>query len=149
MALFDRLIKLLDAGPTHGSEVPSEQLATAVLLVEMARSDFQFDEVERDRIRALLGMHFQLPPAEVERLIDQALQRAQKATSLYDYVKVLNERLAPDGKLRLMELLWGVAYADGHVDKYEEHLMRKLGDLLYVPTTDYVRAKFAASGGEA
>jgi uncharacterized tellurite resistance protein B-like protein len=76
----------------------------------------------------------------------QAREHAQQATSLYDYVKVLNQRLLPESKLKIMELLWRVAHADGHVDKYEEHLLRKLADLLYVSNADYIQAKLMAIG---
>jgi len=60
--------------------------------------------------------------------------------SLFDYVKVLNAGLDAAGKRALMEMLWEVAYADGRIDKYEEHLLRKLADLLYIPERDYIGA---------
>lgn len=145
--MFDRLLNLLSAGGTPGTETPSEQLATALLLIEMASADFEFADVERSRIAGLLAAHFGMDAADVEALIHSAQQRARQSTSLYDYVKVLNERLEPDGKYRIMEMLWRVACADGHVDKYEEHLLRRLADMLYVSESDYVRAKLAAMEG--
>jgi uncharacterized tellurite resistance protein B-like protein len=64
--------------------------------------------------------------------------------SLFDYVKVLNERLDRAGKRRLMEMLWEVAYADGRLDRYEEHLLHKLAGLLYIPDEDFIGAKLGA-----
>ncbi len=127
-------------------EAPSEALAVALLLVELARADFVVPPVERRRIRELLAARFSLDGEALDRLMIEAEQRSSEATSLYDYVKVLNAQLDAGGKRELMMLLWQVAYADGRLDKYEEHLLRKLADLLYVSSSDYVQAKLAVSG---
>ena len=61
--------------------------------------------------------------------------------SLHDYVQTLNQSLDAAGKRRLIAMLWQVALADGRIDKYEEHLLRRLVDLLYIPMADYVQAR--------
>jgi uncharacterized tellurite resistance protein B-like protein len=144
--MLNHLRGLFAAGATATSKEPSEQLATALLLIEMARADFEFAEVERTHIETLLAEHFGITSDDIVTLMTQAREHAQQATSLYDYVKVLNQRLLPESKLKIMELLWRVAHADGHVDKYEEHLLRKLADLLYVSNADYIQAKLMAIG---
>ena len=142
--MFERLKALL-AGPPP-KEPPSQALSTALLLVELARSDFDIAEAERDRILDLLARHFGLGPEQAAALFEEAHDRAREAVSLYDYVAGLNSTLGPADKGQLIEMLWQVAYADGRIDQYEEHLLRKLAELLYVSQEDYIRAKLKAAG---
>lgn len=146
--LIDRLRELF-ATPSSRREPPSEALATALLLLELARADFDVAEVEQRRIRELLASRYALDEAALDRLLEEARGSAERAVSLHDYVNTLNAALDADGKRTLIEMLWQVAYADGHVDKYEEHLLRRLCDLLYVPMPDYVQARIAAQGAAA
>ena len=74
-------------------------------------------------------------------LLADARSRARQSVSLHDYVQTLNQSLDAAGKRRLIAMLWQVAVADGRVDKYEEHLLRRLVDLLYIPMADYVQAR--------
>jgi uncharacterized tellurite resistance protein B-like protein len=144
--MFDRLLGLLGGTTTPAREAPSEQLAVALLLLELARSDFDFPEVERIKIRDLLAQRYQLDVAQADALLQQAQTTEQEAVSLYDYVQALNTRLDPTAKREVMEMLWQVAYADGRLDKYEESLLRKLAGLLYVSDQDYIRAKLSVTG---
>lgn len=144
--MLDRLLGLL-GGTSPGRAAPSEELAVALLLLELARSDFDFALVEGDKIRELLRQRYGLDEVQCEALLAQARSAGEQAVSLYDYVKTLNDRLDPAGKRALMEMLWQVAYADGRLDKYEEHLLRKLAGLLYVSDQDFIRAKLAVEEG--
>lgn len=144
--MLDRLLSLLGGPGTPAREAPSEELAVALLLLELARSDFDFPEVERLKIRDLLAQRYQLEQAQAEALMQQAQATEQKAVSLYDYVQALNARLDAAAKRELMQMLWQVAYADGRLDKYEESLLRKLAGLLYVSDADYIRAKLSVTG---
>ena len=138
--MFDRLLSLLN-GPAAERRVPDEALSVALLLLELARADYEFPEVERQRIVELLAQRYNLDNARTEALLQQAQAAGSEAVSLYDYVQALNARYGPEGKLELMELLWEVAYADGRLDANEEHLLRKLAGLLYVPDSDFIRTK--------
>lgn len=140
--LLNRLKSLLAAPET--AKGPSESLSTALLLLELARADFDFGSVERDRVRALLAERYRLDDAAVDALLAQANARAQASVSLHEYVGTLNATLDGAAKRGLIEMLWQVAYADGRVDKHEEHLIRRLVDLLFIPMADYVRAREAA-----
>jgi uncharacterized tellurite resistance protein B-like protein len=141
--MLDRLLGLLGGGASAAREAPSEELSVALLLLELARADFDYAEVEQARIRELLAQRYGLDPAQVQALVDQAQGAGREAVSLYDYVRTLNERFDPAGKYQLMEMLWQVAWADGRLDPNEEHLLRKLAGLLYVSDADYIRAKLA------
>jgi uncharacterized tellurite resistance protein B-like protein len=127
-------------------EPPSPALSTALLLVELARADFNVAEEERARIVELLAARFGLAAEQASALYDEARSQAGRAVSLHEYLRALNSTLGPADKGQLIEMLWQVAYADGRVDQYEEHLLRKLADLLYVSQEDYIRAKLKAAG---
>ena len=144
--MLDRLLGLLGGGTVAAHEAPSEQLAVALLLLELARSDFELPEVEINKIRDLLAQRYQLDPVQAEALLQQAQATDQQAVSLYDYVQALNTRLDNTAKREVMQMLWQVAYADGRLDKYEESLLRKLAGLLYVSDEDYIRAKLSVTG---
>lgn len=146
--MLNRLRALLGT-PSNGASPPSEALATALLLLELARSDFEVADVEQQRIRELLAQRYGLDAPGLDALLEEARQSSNAAVSLHDYVQALNAALDADGKSQLMAMLWQVAYADGRIDKYEEHLLRRLADLLYVPMPDYIRAKLDAAATAA
>jgi uncharacterized tellurite resistance protein B-like protein len=142
--MLDRLKALFQGPPPKAP--PSEALSTALLLVELARADFEIAEAERGRIVELLAQRFGLTADQAAALFEQARDQAREAVSLYDYVARLNSTLRPADKGVLIGMLWQVAYADGRVDQYEEHLLRKLAELLYVSQEDYIRGKLQAAG---
>jgi uncharacterized tellurite resistance protein B-like protein len=76
-------------------------------------------------------------------VLDAASARADAAVSLHEFTRLLNDALAPTDKQRVIGLLWRVAFADGTLDRYEDHLVRKVADLLYVPHAEFIRAKLA------
>ena len=117
------------------------QLATAALLVEMARADFADDPAERDHVQALLQREFSLTAHEAERVAALGADAADAAVSLYDFTRSVDEALSTEDKIRIVEMLWQVAYADGALDKYEEHLLRKLADLLHISHRQLIQAK--------
>ena len=127
---------------------PPRDVAMAVLLLECARADFENQPVEMDTVRDALRAQFGLDGAQLERLVGDATQSATSAVSLHGPVSRLNAELTPDEKRALMEWMWKVAAADGHVDAHEEHLLRKVADLLYISHADYIRAKLGAIEGK-
>ena len=148
--MFEHLRGLLrTAGQTRGSREGEASLtpisAAAVLLLEVARADYEHQPAERDALRAGLAREFGVPEAQLDALLDQAELRAKRSVSLFDFVQVLNQSMAPADKVRLVALLWDVAHADGKVDPHEEHLLRRIADLLHVPHADFIRGKLAAA----
>jgi uncharacterized tellurite resistance protein B-like protein len=117
------------------------RLATAALLVEMARADFEERRLEHDAMRALLQEHFALSAEESGTLLEEAGKQADSAVSLHEFTQVLHRRLSEGEKLRVIEMLWRVALADADLDRHENHLVRKVGDLLYVSRSDLMRLK--------
>lgn len=117
------------------------ELATAALLVEMCRSDFSESADEKSAVRQLLQRHFALNEAELDQLITDASRRVDIAVSLHEFTHRLNRELAEAEKLALVEMLWRVSHADGHVDKHEEYLILRIAGLLHVSDRDRIRMK--------
>jgi uncharacterized tellurite resistance protein B-like protein len=118
-----------------------QQLALASLLVEMARADFDETQDEHSLIIDLLASHYDLSPAEALELLNKARAANDKAVCLFDFTRSLHKSLDAEQKKDVIRLLWQVANADNKLDKYEDFLVRKVADLLYVSPGDVVRLK--------
>lgn len=122
------------------------QLSAAALLIETARSDFTQDGDEELAMKKLLHNSLKLTEAEVQDLMEQASNKADEATSLFEFTRLINDHYQDEEKLQLIHNMWVVAWADGNVDKYEEHLIRRVAELIYVSHQDFIRSKLAAKG---
>ena len=120
------------------------RLAAAALLVETARADFTQDASEEAALAELLRRELKLSAADVDELLAGGNHRVDESTSLYEFTRVINDHYTPQQKLQLISAMWVVAYADGNLDKYEEHLIRRVAELTYVAHEDYIRAKLRA-----
>ena len=116
-------------------------LATAALLVEVAVSDLDFDDSERVQLKKLLLSECQLSEVDVDTLISDAETATHKASSLFEFTHIINKHCEYKQKLSLVNNLWKVAYADGELDKYEEHIIRKISDLIHVSHRDFIQEK--------
>ena len=120
------------------------QLATAVMLVEVMRADTAFEASERAAVLAALRSKFALTADEAQRLAELAVTTAHQATDLYAFTSRINESFEMPAKLRMIELMWAVAYADGHLSAHERHVMWRIADLLHVPQGAYHHARLRA-----
>lgn len=122
-------------------------LVTAALLIETARADFTHDATEQAALEQLLSSSLKLNKHKVHELVVAAESKVDDATSLYEFTREINDHYSPEQKIQLIQAMWSVAYADGKLGKYEEHLIRQVADLIYVPHQDYIRSKLAAKEG--
>ncbi len=120
------------------------RVATAVLLVEVMRADFQVDASERARLRDLLRDQFDLTEAELDAILEQAEADADRLISLQHITRQLNEHYDHAMKLRVVEMMWQMVYADGEKDHYEEHLIRQVAELLYISHGEFIQARHKA-----
>lgn len=149
--MLKRLHQLLK--DTLGSGIAEEplddaaeiRLAVAVLLVEIARADAGEDEVERQLAENLVQEYFDLDDTQGRELVALASKRADEAISLFEFTSRLKDALDENGRGDMVEMLWDVVYADGKIDRYEEHLMRRIAELLYVPHAEFIRRKLLAA----
>lgn len=141
--LLDRLLGRDD----RPAAAASPALAVAQLLIEIARSDLQVQEAELGVVREHLAQAYGLSREQLDALVDEAGRKVDTATSLYDTVQRVNAALMPEQKAGLMRALWQVAYADRRLDAYEEALLRRLAELLYVPHSEFIREKLKVLDG--
>lgn len=144
--LFDAL-----RPPAAQADAPSQehalQLATAVMLVEVMRADASFDDAERAAVRAALCDKFQLADDEAARLTELAQATAQASSDLFGFTSRINQAFDMPAKLRMIEHMWRVAYADGHLSAHERHVMWRIADLLHIPQGAYHHARLRAQQG--
>jgi uncharacterized tellurite resistance protein B-like protein len=127
----------MEVGPDqHGL-----QLATAALMFEMLRADNDEHPDERHALERALQKSFALSESETRQLAQLAEREADESVSLYQFTGLINRHFTPNEKIRVVEMLWQVAYADGSLDRYEEALVRKVAELIYVPHREFMQAK--------
>ena len=120
------------------------ELATAALLVETVRLDGGIDAAERAAAHRAVRSKFGLTDAEAAALIRLAEEQAREATDYYQFTSLINKQLSASQKERVIELMWQVAYADADLSAHEQHVVRKIADLLHVPHRAYIAAKLRA-----
>ena len=128
-----------DTSPEH-----TLQLATAVLLIEIMQSDTESTDQERATILNILKERFYLADAEVAQLTELGHRTANAANDFQQFTSLINRELEASEKVRIIEYMWQVAYADRQISAHENHLMRKIADLLYISHGDYIAAKMRA-----
>ena len=120
--------------------------ACAALLVEIAFADKDFDEREKESLKESLLKSYAIDIETINEIINDAEKTVKESTSLYEYTRTVNDEFEYPQKLNLLENLWKVAYADETLDKYEEHLLRKISDLIHISHSDYINVKLKVRG---
>ncbi|MBX9716527.1 MAG: TerB family tellurite resistance protein [Burkholderiaceae bacterium] len=141
--LFDAVMPP-PAGAVSEAAEHARRLASAVLLVEVMRSDAEILPSERDAVLSALQSRFALSGDEAARLLDLAHDTARDATDFFQFTSKINDAFDMEQKISLVEHMWQVAYADGILSAHENHVMRRIADLLHVPHGAYVSAKMRA-----
>ncbi len=121
------------------------QLACAALMIEILYADYSVDENELSTLRRALQDNFNLNKEEAENLIQLAEEERAQATDYYQFTSLINEFYTQQKKRELVTRLWQMAYADHKVHKLEEHLVRRLADLLHVPHSAFIQSKHRAA----
>ncbi|SKA06451.1 TerB family tellurite resistance protein [Consotaella salsifontis] len=131
------------AGSSLGPDDP--RVAAAALLVHVERADGRMTEAERESLRAALATEFSLSEDEIDRVTDAGGQADAEAVDLYRFTNVLMHALDAQGRVRFIELLWEVTFADGEVHELEDNLIWRIADLLGVSTRDRMLMKHRAA----
>lgn len=131
--------------PDTEDDVDSERamrLATAALLIEITRADYEVKPEEREAVTdAVRRLFDDLSDGETDELIALAEREASESTSLFQFTSLVDKNFSREEKIRIVEMLWRVAYADNDKDMNEEYLVRKIADLLHVSHRDFVRTR--------
>jgi len=120
------------------------QVATATLLLEVVRADFEIQQSEMDKLQALLVGQFKLDSQTLAQIVREAREQADHLVSLQHITRQLNEQFNEVEKTRVIEMMWEIVFADGNLDHYEEHLIRQVAELLYLPHSIFIQARHRA-----
>jgi uncharacterized tellurite resistance protein B-like protein len=137
---FDKYIK----SPSEENEKITEhslQLATAALLIEMMRADSRVSEEEQRTITMSIRSKFNLTEEETKTLLILAEEEIRKSTGFYEFTSLINKGFTYGQKVKVVEHMWEVAFSDARLDKHEEHIIRKISNLIYVSHKDFIDAK--------
>ena len=135
-----------DTANSNSAAKGTVEFAAAVLMAEISRADSSIDEEERKVIDDALLNHFKLEADEAKEILEAAESEVDHSVSLHEFTRLITDNLDMEARIKIVELLWQVAFADAVLDKYEEYFIRKIADLLYISHKDYIRTKHLASG---
>lgn len=139
-AFFDRHIAREDETSGQAADHRA-RVAVAALLIETVRMDDHILEEERQQVLGSIGGKFALDDREAAELVSLAEEEVHQATDFFQFTSQINQAFSLEQKVKLIEHMWRVAYADAVLHKYEEHLIRKIADLIYVPHQSFIAAK--------
>jgi len=142
--MFQQWIKNLQLGNDDTSKPEKHwvERLTALLLIEIARSDTSVDKVELNTIkRALKDSCLSIDSDEIDQIVSSAVQDIETSVSLHEHTSQINKIFTREQKISLVEQMWRVAYADSDLDKYEESMIRRLCGLIHVGHQEYIQAK--------
>lgn len=117
------------------------ELAAAALLVEIMNADNDLSDAESETIKSILFETLFITEEVASELLATAKQKVHEASDLFQFTAVINESYSTEEKINLIESLWKVAYSDKQLDKYEEHMIRRIADLLYVSHSDFIQTR--------
>ncbi|MFG1396486.1 tellurite resistance TerB family protein [Roseixanthobacter pseudopolyaromaticivorans] len=119
------------------------RLAAAVLLVHVMSIDGAVTDDERSVLKRVLATRFDLADSETDTLVELAIARDAEAVDLYSFTSVLNRALDEEGRERIVEMMFEVAYADGGLSEFEDNLVWRAAELLNVSSRERVRIRRA------
>jgi uncharacterized tellurite resistance protein B-like protein len=128
-------------GPSGKATSKRHQIATAALLVEIAKADGDFSDEERKRIIDLMKNYFDLDDECVNELLELSEQKVKDSVSIYEFSTVINESFTQQEKLELLKNLWRIIYEDGKLDSHEDRLIKIIGSTMNLEHKDIIGAK--------
>ncbi len=153
---FKQFIRDITLGESTKSTFAEDdkRLAAAALLFHLVDVDGVIDEAESQKLRDILQAHYQLSDAETTELIKAARLRDSEAVDLYGFTSVLKKSTDESERLAIVEMMWEIVYADGHVHEFEDNTIWRVAELLGISTRDRMTlrhkvAKTAPESGES
>ena len=140
-SFFEKNLTKKEEEEAPSSAMSRVDLTCAALLVEVMNSDHELDEREHQEFMAVLQQSYNIAESDLEELIQLAKDEAFEATSLYEFTKLINDNYDYEQKVELIENMWRIAFSDKRLDKYEDHLIRKVSELIYVSHSDFIKTK--------
>lgn len=131
----------LSRAPEINHNIERVQLATCIILLEVAKSDDEFSSIEKATISALIKHEFDLPEEAVEEMMELASRKREASVDLWEFTNLINENYSSEEKTKIVEAAWKVIYADDKLDMYEDHFIHKLAKLLRLDHSNLIQAK--------
>lgn len=134
----------MNFAPAGGNEQAQQrqlQIATAALLIEMMMQDGQVHETEKRTVMAALKKRFNLTDGDTNQLFQLAERERRDATDYHEFTSLIANHFTQPQKIQIIDALWSVAYADGELNKFEEHMVRRIADLIHVSHRDFLQTK--------
>lgn len=142
--MIKRILDLFKQQPETNTSPLSPDLAAAALLVEVMAADDEWQPEEESAIHDSLLNSLNISREECDELLESAKSSHQDAHDLFEMTRQVNNHFQPEQKYELILNMWKVAWADGEVDRYEDHTIRKVAELIYLPHGQFIQAKLAA-----
>jgi uncharacterized tellurite resistance protein B-like protein len=142
--MLRRFVSDLTSDAPTAKPADGTRLATIAILIEAARIDGDFNEVERERIATLVEQRFGIGELEATALMKEAEARAEGSSDFHGFTAAINRGLEHDERGRIIEMLWEVSLADGELDALEDSLIRRVAGLIYVDDNERAAARHRA-----
>ena len=142
-------VRRLGADSDRHLPADDSRLALAALLVRCMAIDGTVSDDERQMLRSLLMRHYTLSDTDVDTLIEDATQAEHEAVDLYRFTSVLKRQLSEEERIRVIEQLWEVVFADGKAHEFEENLVWRVAELMGVHRRDRIARKAAVAQNRA
>lgn len=148
--MIDLIKKFFDKSTSGGDSDQERErshdirIATCAVLLEMANIDNEFSESERENITTILKRDYHLSDEHAEELIQASNEELKGSIDLWRFTNLINRNYSIAEKIRIIEIVWEIAYADGRLDKHEDYLIHKLAKLLHLTHKQLIEAKLKA-----
>jgi uncharacterized tellurite resistance protein B-like protein len=144
--LKKRLLKKVaaDLDTQERDESERVQIATCVILLEVAKSDDEFSSIEKATIAAIFKKDFEISEEAIEKMMEIAKRKREESIDLWEFTNLINENYSKEEKKKIVEAAWKVIYADDRLHSYEDHFVHKLAKLLQLRHSDLIEAKLKA-----
>ena len=143
LKLKNMLTKKPEAAPEsqEQDEIERIQVATCIILLEVAKSDDEFSSIEKATVKTILKKKFDISAEAVEELMEMASKKREESVDLWQFTNLINQNYAKEEKIKIVESAWRVIYADKKLDGYEDHFVHKLAKLLQLDHSELIEAK--------
>jgi uncharacterized tellurite resistance protein B-like protein len=137
---FRKFLSEVSEGDKHPAHFAHNdyRLAAAALLVHAAAIDGDVGDAEREKLHTVIKRQFALDEATTDELVAEATEAEHEAIDLYHFTSLINRSLDEEGRRRVVEMMWEIAYADGDVDEFERNLIWRAADLLGVSSRERI-----------
>jgi len=131
----------VDSATQEQDESERIQIATCIILLEVAKSDDEFLSIEKTTMTAILKKKFKLSAEAAEELMEIANRKREESIDLWEFTHIINKNYTKEEKRKVVDAVWQIIYADEKLDKYEDHFVHKLAKLLQLKHNDLIEAK--------